>query len=833
MRAFRLLAVRRLRLAPARAVTTVLAVAAGVSLAVSIAILLGSIDASIDRFGRELAGPAPLRITGATLQGGLPMEATVRAEAVDGVAAVIPMVQVASRTQTGPDAELVPTLVLGVDCRVEALTGSFGCTEERLRAVDGVLAIGPEQEVVEASVLRTDEGRLSLAGAPVVDGLRAGGGRSVLLPLQVAQTAFTRPGQVDVAYVLLDEGADVAIVHAALEEAVGPELPVLRAADPPAGASQVLGSALPIYSLLGLFALGIGSVLVSNIASMALESRRRELAVLGALGGTRRTIGGVAIAEMGLLGALGGFVGAFGGMVVANPIVASLSTFTEEVAGIDITTQVSVGNVVTGVVLGALLGAGSTLLPVRRATRMDVAAELSGRDSADTARPVRLGRRLVLSSIAIGVGATACYLAPIDGGLEPWQAALSQPGFLLIVVGTLVWGTAAAPLLLRAARRWSDRTGSAALRIGLAAAARDHRRTAVLAVTVAAAVATAFVTEASSAGADAGIHQSFRDLGAQVDVRAAPPNTGVGASLTAAQLDELRDVPGVSAVDLGYFVVTGTASDLIVVQAVTDNPMTVEVIDGVADPERLAAGEVMIGAGLARLQRIRAGDDVELPTPTGRVRLPVQGVWEDGNNVGVNLTMSPERLQEVFGRRPPGFVAARPADGVSEAQLAARIREAGIDPELETRTSDALADDIAEEVDASFASFRIMQQALLAVLFVAVLTSLLLAGIQRRRELGLLSAVGADPPGLARCLLVEAGLVGVAGVAVAAFVGPTSAWAMNRILPFVVGFVNPLVLEWSALLTAGVTSVVISVLGALWPARRAARVEVLEALRYE
>ncbi len=833
MRIFRLLVVRRLRAGPLRATATVLSIAAGVSLAVSITVLLGSIDRSLDDFGRGLAGPAPLRITGATLRGGLPLSAVDAAAEVEGVAQVVPMVQAVSRTQSAPGRSLEPAIVLGVDCRVEALFGPFGCDDETLAAAEPV-AVGPRVVDGPDALLRTDLGRLPIGEVPVLEGLATvGDGRAVVLPLAMAQQRFSEPGQVDVAYVLVDPGADVSAVRADLQAAVGDHLPVRAATDPPAGADAVLGAALPIYSLLGLFALGIGAVLVANTAAMSLEARRRQLAVLGALGGRRRTVVTTAVAEMALLGALGGLLGSFGGALVAAPIVASFSSFTEQFTGATLSTYVPPSAVVTGVVLGTLLGGGAALWPAIRATRLDVAAELSGRSAGDSARPARLGRRALVWVALTAIGAAGCWMAQRDGGLEPWQASLVAPAFLVATLGSLFATVAVAPLVLSRVSAATSRVASAPLRLALAAAVRDHRRTGLLAVTVAAAVITAFVTEGSSASARASIEATFTRVGAGVDIATVPFDDTSRPDVPTGLVDRLASVPGVAEVQRGTGVVAGMAGEPVFVQSITGNRFVQVVLDGEASPTRLAAGEVLIGAGLARAQGIRAGGEVSLDTPAGRERLPVQGIWEDGNNVGSNITMSPELLEQLFGPQPVDFVSLTPAPGLSEADLADRVVAAQLDPELRTRSSATLASDIADEVDAQFASFRVMQQALLVVLFAAVLSSLLLAAVQRRQEMALLAAVGADPPSLGRLLLVEAALVALAGIAVSVVMGPVMMFALNQVLPFVVGFRNPVTFAWPALALASAVALVVVLLGAAWPARRAARVEVLEALRYE
>jgi putative ABC transport system permease protein len=836
VRKVRLLVLRRVIRAPLRSAMTVVTIAAGVALAVSITVVVTSVDRSLAGFGQALAGPADLQIRGATLRGGLPMGAVDRAEEVPGVEAVVPVVQAAARVQQAPGAEAEPVLILGIDCRAEALVGPIGCHEGALDAPGGVVAVGPGIAGVlgPGAVLRTDLGRTALGDAPVVDGLGTlADGRVVVMELAAAQSHLTRPERADVAMVFVAPGEDPLEVRDRLSAALGSHLPVVEATAAPAGSDAVLGAALPIFSMLGIFALGVGGVLVSNTAAMSLAARRRELAVLGALGGPRRTVGGTTVAEMGLLGAAGGLLGSLGGAVVAGPIVSSLSRFTQQAAGIPLHTHVSGGAAVTGVVLGTVLGAGASLLPVRRALAADVAAELSGRDASETARRPRLGLRVVLWTALAATGAVLLALAQRGGGLDPWQAEVVVPGFLLVTIGLLFAAAAAAPLLVGVAGRWTAGTGSAPLRLAVAAAHRDHRRTGVIAVAVGAAIATGFVTESSSGSARASIESSFARSGAVVDVATLPPDESIGPGVPDGLLMALAAVPGVGEVTAGRFVVAGDGEDQVLVRAIEGDALIQEVIDGAARADHLEEGSVLIGVGLARRQGVRAGDEVRLVTPGGPVELPVQGVWEEGSNVGVNVTMSTGLLTRLYGPQPPSFVGFRPAPGVDEADLAASLHEAGLDPELRTRGSAEVADDIARQVDDQFASFRVMQRALLAVLFVAVLSSLLLAGVHRRRELGLLGAVGAAPRDLGRLLVVEGGVVAVVAVAIAAVMGPAMQWAMQQLAPFIIGFRNPLTFDWQALAAVSAVAVVVAVGGAVVPARRASRVEVLDALRWE
>jgi putative ABC transport system permease protein len=172
---------------------------------------------------------------------------------------------------------------------------------------------------------------------------------------------------------------------------------------------------------------------------------------------------------------------------------------------------------------------------------------------------------------------------------------------------------------------------------------------------------------------------------------------------------------------------------------------------------------------------------------------------------------------------------------VSEAELAATIRAAApsIDPELKVLTTEELVDEVAASVADQLAPFRAMRTALQVVAFVAVLSTLLLAGYQRRREHGVLAAVGARPPDLGRVVLAQAGIVGLAAAACSFVLGPLFLWTMLQITPILVGRHNPFDPDLVSLVVAAVLGVLVAVAGGLWPAWRAGRVEVLEALRYE
>src|SRR5713226_4386312 len=128
---FRVLHLRQLQRQPVRVVLAVIAVAAGVSMTVAGMLLVSSYEFSIRELNRALAGPAPLRVMGPLRRGGLDEAVTKRVAAVPGVRTVVPMVQSVGIAEKR-DGQHIGIVSIGVDCRVQALVGAFGCESRSL-----------------------------------------------------------------------------------------------------------------------------------------------------------------------------------------------------------------------------------------------------------------------------------------------------------------------------------------------------------------------------------------------------------------------------------------------------------------------------------------------------------------------------------------------------------------------------------------------------------------------------------------------------------------------------------------------------------------------------
>ena len=838
IRAVRLLNLRRARRQPLRVAIAVVALAAGVALPVSILVLTSSITTSLEDFGRGLAGPTPLRVVGATSRGGLDESVVATVENTPGVAAAVPLVQAVTLVEP-PDAEPHTIVALGVDCRVERLLGPIGCDPAALASAPDTAGplVSPRlgRELGLLGSIRTDLGRLPPGPAvEQLDGLNAG--RVAVFPLPVAQRHFVRPGTLDVIYVEPAAGTDVGELRGRLEARLGDWTAVLDATEPPPEVGIVYQLFVPLFSILAIFGIGVGGILVYNTLTLSLEERRRQLAIAAALGAAPRLIWVGTIAEMVALGLLGGVLGTLGGLALGGPITGTMDGFIQDVLGVPIKVHAAPSTLIIGTLLGAVIGAVASVVPIRRALQMDVSAELSNRELRGEAAPRLRVRRVALFGGLAASGLVLCWLARRNGSLEPWQAAAAPIGFLLVVLGMQFVAGPLTPLVIRLLQRRAGRAG-AVVRLGAANLVRDPGRTGIMATAVGAAVAVAFATASFNRSVHDGITANVAN-GPQDVVLASVldfNNTvNIDAKLPPSVIEAMRQVPGVRAVQRSVTVVPGHhAGELMGVSGFDDPWLAADLIRGTKDRERLRRGEVIIGAGTARRNGVRPGDELQLATPKGFVDVPVQGVWRDGDFNGNTVTMDISQLERLYGPQPVEGVTVRPEPGVSVGELARRLRAADLDPALEVLTRAEIAERSFEAFEGFLAPFWAIQRALMLVAFVAVFSTLLLIGVQRRRELGLLAAVGMRPAELGRMVLAEAGTVGVVGIALATAGGVVTVVAFIMITAIIIGFQDPLRFDFGALLLYGPLTMGVVLLAAAGPAWRTSRVQVVEALQYE
>jgi putative ABC transport system permease protein len=834
MRAIRLLNLRRLKRIRLRLLIAVVAVAAGSSLALSVFVVNASAKYSLNQLSLQVAGPAGLRIVGATSTGGIDFQALTAAATTPGVKTVIPVVEAVTvvRTASGHHQTV---LLLGINCGGGGLVGHVSCASQ-----SPSLQVAPSlaRRLSSTSWLETNQGIDSLADVTTVKSLNTvDRGDVVVMPLSQAQQQFNRQGRIDDIYVVPASGVSAATLQHRLSKAIGPWDGVVSATAIPASVSLAISSFTPILGLLALLASAIAVVLVYNVISLTLEERRRERAIVAAVGAPPSVLIIGPLIEAAVLGAIGGVLGALGGIGLAHPIVGTLSHLTVNIAGVPITVHTSSSTYITGLIIGAVIGMLAAARPIQKAMRSDIAAEISNREQRErTSTMATLRRALIFTFLAV-VGVVVSWLGERNGSLQQWQPLAALAGFLMAAIFATLASGSWAPVMIRYAIR-TGRFKSGVTRLGLANLVREPGRTAVMAVAIGAAIGVAFITSSFNQAIDqdiaTGLAQSSQAHSVLVTTYASAEGDNADGQLPASVIRALAAVPGVRRVDSFGGELSGhKVGQLTFVETESRPEFNAVLYAGTESPERFAQGQVLIGANLARRDRIHPGGELRLDTPSGVASVKVQGIWNNGNAGGDNVYVSEALQHRLFGNQQPLEVALEVDRAVSPSRVVAAVKGEHLGQYLKFFTPSQQLSSSDKGISGQLAPFQVLQRALLLVSFISVLSTLLLAGIQRRREFGLLGAVGMMPGELFRMVISEALAVGVVALIQGALLGMLLLFALLNVTPLLVGYHDTFSPDFPSLLVYGPVAIFVAVLASLWPGREAARTPILEALQYE
>jgi putative ABC transport system permease protein len=830
---------RRLVQQPLRTAVGVLAVAGGVALSLGVAVAQASVDRSFDDIGTFVTGPATLRVRGPFEYAGLDERVAERVAAVDGVAATVPLITTVVQVADA-DGDIDLVAAFGIDCSIEVVFGELGCDPALLAAAEAgdtpLVAPGYLAELGPGAVVHTDAASIPLDGAVQVAAFdEVNDSRIVVWPVGAAQRLLGREGRLDQLLVVPEPDTDPGALRAAVEAAAG-DNNVVEGAGSPIGTTFVTEQLLPGLLLTSLAGVLVGIQLVHSTFALALEERRKELAVAAAVGARPRVAFLGLLTEAAALGAVGGLLGVVGARVVGAAYVGSLSEQVERLSGLHLSTVVPMWVVGLGVAVGVAIAVLAAVKPERAAARLDLAAELSEREQHDP----EPGRRRVALAVAmslIALGLVLGWLGWRDGTLETWQP-------IAALVGITVASTAAyrlPGLLIGDAVGWLGRTSLGQrnlVGVAIGNLRGEPKRTASIANALGVAAALTVTIGAIVPGVGATARRDVvRSNGDHVLVTPQGTNNTlrIDSRLAPDDVAALAAVPGVAGVTETGFALLDHPSIGSVSVIGGDNPdvPNFDVYRGTGRQEALAAGRVMIGPALARREGLRPGDRFSLPGVNGAVELTVGGVWGTAENIGSSVHLPLEQFTALTGGRPANFHLLAPEPGVGLRELADRVEAAGIDARIEAYDPAELGDTLAGEIEAFVEPFEAVQRALLVVAFVATLSTLLLAAVQRRRELATLAAVGMPPGDLARMTLAEAAIVGALATVVGTAAGLVGYVGFVFLSPSVTG----LPLQWTVpvAVVPFVFALVltVAVAGAAWPAWRSTRIEPAVALRYE
>ena len=257
------------------------------------------------------------------------------------------------------------------------------------------------------------------------------------------------------------------------------------------------------------------------------------------------------------------------------------------------------------------------------------------------------------------------------------------------------------------------------------------------------------------------------------------------------------------------------------------------------DPDRLtnrlAAGNtVFVSSVLSEKYGLEPGDTIRLATRRGERDFEIVAVVVDFSNQGLVVQGSWNDLRRYFGVNNVSAFLVKTEAGQSPDEVRDRIeRLYGRSQHLTVESNEAIRSRALGLITQTTSLFDVMSLITMMVAALGVINTLTMNVVERTRELGMLRSLGMTQRQIARMILAEAGMMGVVGGALGLLFGVLMARtvlsSMNRMAGFRLTFVLPL----SGVVISLVIALVVSQLAALWPARRAARIRIVEAIQFE
>lgn len=837
-----------------RAVSTILAVLLGVALVAGTYILTDTINRSFDDiFTTALEGTdvvvTPKEIVAQDTSEPPPFRASLlnRVERVPGVAKAEGAMEAPARLTDSQGKQL------GNDFSFQAVSSTLEKPFETSSYVEGRAPRGPgEVALDESTASRSDISlgdRIGVAGDTALRRYRVvglnrlgdvetGSASFATLTLREAQIVTGNPGKLSRIAVAADPGVSPDELQRRVARVMPPSVQVETGAENAQRQTDEIGSDLGFLKVALLVFAGISLVVggfqIFNTFSITVAQRIREFGLLRTLGASRGQILSAVLIEAFLVGLAGAVIGLFAGLGFAAGINALF-----ESTGIDLPNTglvFATRTVIVALVLGVGVTMVAALTPALRATRVSPMAAL-----LEAALPERRRRGRVLPIVAglLGIGGLAMLLIGLFGNIESagQAAGLMGAGSAAILFSASLYSPRLVKPLASLAGWPLERLRGLTGRLARENAMRKPGRTAVTSAALMIGLALVVFVTVFAAGLN-------RSIASAID-------TNFQGDITVQSTDGFSPIPNRIARDVGRVEGVGDVGSLRfsyakvgdekgqqrisgVDPATIGNVFNFDVTDGPASAiADLTPRQTIVDEAYAKSNDLELGDVLRVLTPTGqRTAFEIVAAVKDRTDFLGSFVIDQAAMARYFGETRDTYVLVGIAPGADAAAVEQRVKRLVSTryPSAEALNQEELKDSQEQQVNGLLNLIYALLALAVIVSIFGIVNTLALSIHERTRELGMLRAVGMTRRQVKRMIRYEAVITAMIGALLGTALGVLFAALISRPLADE-GF--ELAYPVGQLIVILVLAALAGVVAAIGPARRAAKLDVLEALAYE